>query len=304
MKIQEALIAFVFAAMIVAALLLGQKQNKNFFPLREWTGKNEFIPAFSGNIWVEPETGIELIWVQGGCFEMGCINDNRQCNPNEFPMHEVCLDGFWIGRYPVTQKQWMQISKENPSFFQKKADHPVENVSWHEVRQYIANLNLLKGQNVFRLPTEAEWEYACREKGSSFIYSGSMDPEEVAWHRGNSGSSTQPVGLRMPNKLGLFDMSGNVFEWVQDVYDAEAYRKHKLRNPLVDTGLGPAYDHYLTIIEPYMGAGSARVTRGGSWRHPVSVARCSSRYPMASQSRKNYLGFRIAADLPIPQNSE
>ena len=302
MKIQETLIAFVFGILIISALLVGQKQSQKYFPVREWAGKDTFVSDFSGEIWVEPETGMELIWVQGGCFKMGCIDKTGQCSPDEYPVHEVCLDGFWIGRYPVTQKQWMRIFKENPSFFRTKEDNPVEKVSWHDVGQYIATLNNLNGRKVFRLPTEAEWEYACRDKGGAMIYSGSMDPEEVAWHRGNSGSSTRPVGLRMPNKLGLFDMSGNVFEWVKDVYHEAAYKKHNLHNPLVDTGLGPAYDHYLPLIEIYMGSDSVRVIRGGSWRHPFLQTRCSGRYPMAAQSRHDYLGFRIAADLPAPQN--
>jgi formylglycine-generating enzyme required for sulfatase activity len=304
MRIQEILIAVIFGAMILAAMVAGQKTNERFFPLREWTGKNEFVPDFSGPIWVEPETGMEFVWVKGGCFEMGCIDEAWQCNPNEYPVHKVCLDGFWIGRYPVTQKQWMRIFKENPSFFHQNADHPVENVSWHDTRKYIAGLNLREGKDVFRLPTEAEWEYACRGNGSMMNYSGSMDPEKVAWHRGNSGGSTRPVGSRMPNKLGLTDMSGNVFEWVRDVYDEEAYRRHTLHNPIADTGLGPAYDRYLPIIEPYIGGDSFRVIRGGSWRHPQTASRCSNRYSMAGSGRQNYLGFRIAADLPGPQNNE
>jgi formylglycine-generating enzyme required for sulfatase activity len=296
MKIQEILIATIFGAMIIAAMLVGQKSNERFFPFREWTGKDGLMPEFSGTIWVEPETGMEFVWVQAGCFEMGCIDWVRQCNPNEYPVHKVCLDGFWIGRYPVTQKQWLRIFEKNPSFFQRNTDHPVENVSWYDAGKYIDELNVLEGREVFRLLTEAEWEYACRSNEGPMNYSGSMDPEEVAWHRGNSGNSTRPVGSRMPNKLGLFDMSGNVFEWVRDVYDDDAYIRHNLHNPVADTGLGSAYDRYLPIIEPYMGGDSLRVVRGGSWRHSSTAARCSSRYSVVASTRQNYLGFRIAAD--------
>ena len=304
MKIQETLIAIIFGAMILVAMLAGQKSNEKYFPLREWAGKDKFVPDLSGPVWVDPETGMEFVRVNGGSFEMGCIDDTWQCNPNEYPVRKVYLDGFWIGRYPVTQKQWLRIFEENPSFFQRNHDHPVEKVSWHEAREYIAELNIRKGREVFRLPTEAEWEYACRGNGSVMNYSGSMDPEEVAWYRGNSGGSTRPVGSRMPNKLGLFDMSGNVFEWVQDVYDEEAYKRHNPYNPLIDTGMGPAYDHYISIIEPYIGGDSFRVIRGGSWRHLSMVARCSNRYSMAAGSRQNYLGFRIAADWLGPQSNE
>jgi formylglycine-generating enzyme required for sulfatase activity len=304
MKIQETLIALVFGAMIVAAMLAGQKPDERYFLLREWAGKGKFEPDLSGPVRVEPETGMEFIRIDGGCFQMGCMDDTWQCNPNEYPVHKVCLDEFWIGRYPVTQKQWKRIFEENPSYFQRNDDHPVERVSWHDARKYIDELNARKGGQPFRLPTETEWEYACREKGGFMIYSGSMDPEEVAWHRGNSGSSTRPVGSRMPNKLGLFDMSGNVFEWMRDVYDEEAYGRHNLHNPLVDTGLGPAHDRYLSIVEPYIGGDKFRVIRGGSWRHSSMAARCSGRYFMAAGSRQNYLGFRIAADLSVPINNE
>jgi formylglycine-generating enzyme required for sulfatase activity len=304
MKIQETLIAIIFASMILAAMLAGQKSNKTYFPLREWDRKEELVPEFLGAVWVEPETGMEFVWVQEGCFEMGCINWTRQCNPNEYPVHEVCLEGFWISRYPVTQKKWMRIFEENPSFFKNNDSHPVEKVSWHNARKYITEMNLREGKEVFRLPTEAEWEYACRGNKDSMNYSGSMDPEEVAWHRGNSGGSTRPVGSRMPNNLGLFDMSGNVFEWVQDIYDEKGYDRHSLHNPIVDTGLGPSYDRYLPLIEPYIGGDSLRVIRGGSWRHPPTAARCSSRYSMAAGNKQNYLGFRIVADLPNPPNHE
>jgi formylglycine-generating enzyme required for sulfatase activity len=304
MRIQEAFIVLIFGAMILAAMLVGQKPDERYFPLREWAGKDEFVPDSSGPIWIEPETGMEFVWVKGGCFEMGCIAEAWQCNPNEYPVHKVCLDGFWIGKYPVTQKQWLRLLEENPSFFRQNADHPVENLSWHDARKYIDRLNMSKGKDVFRLPTEAQWEYTCRDNGSMINYSGSMDPEAVAWHRGNSGNSTRPVGLRMPNKLGLFDMSGNVFEWVRDVYGEGAYGRHNLHNPIVETGMGPAHDRYLSIIEPYIGGDKFRVIRGGSWRHPSTAARCSNRYFMAAGSRQNYLGFRIAADLPAPTNIE
>jgi formylglycine-generating enzyme required for sulfatase activity len=305
MKIQETIIAIIFGAMILVAMLAGQKSNEKFFPLREWDRKDEFVPDTLGAIRVEPKTGMEFVWVQAGCFEMGCINGTRQqCNPNEYPVHKVCLEGFWIGRHTVTQKQWLRIFDENPSFFKNNADHPVEKVSWHDARKYITEMNLREGKDVFRLPTEAEWEYACRDNKYPMNYSGSMNPEEVAWHRGNSGGSTRPVGSRMPNKLGLFDMSGNVFEWVQDVYEEKAYERHNVHNPMVDTGLGPSYDRYLPLIEPYIGSDSLRVIRGGSWRHAPTAARCSSRYSMAAGSRQNYLGFRVVANLPDPPNSE
>jgi formylglycine-generating enzyme required for sulfatase activity len=304
MRIQETLIAFIFGIMILAALLTGHRSKERYFPLQEWVGKDELYLDSPGNIWIQSETGMEFVWIKGGCFNMGCIDDTRQCNPNEYPVHEVCLDSFWIGRYPVTQNHWLQIFETNPSYFQENAAHPVENISWHDARKYINELNQREGREIFRLPTEAEWEYACRNIEKQTNFSGSMDPDEVAWHRGNSGGSTREVGARMPNEFGLFDMSGNVFEWVQDVYDEKAYLRHTLHNPIVDTGLGPAYDPYLSLMEPYIRGDSLRVIRGGSWQHPPKAARCSNRNFMAAGSRKNYIGFRIASDLPDSNDIE
>lgn len=298
MKIQETLVVIIFGGMMLLALLAGQKSDD--FAFRQWAGKDEFVPDYFIETWVEPVTGIEFVWIKGGCFKMGCIDWIGQCKPNEYPVHKVCLDGFWLGKYPITQNQWLKIFEENPSYFQEKVQNPVENVSWHDARKYIARLNMVEGNAIFRLPTEAEWEYACRGNETLMNYAGSMDPEEVAWYRGNSGGSTRPVGMRKPNRIGLFDMSGNAFEWVQDVYDEQAYAHHDLYNPIVGTGLTPYHDKYLSIIEPYIGRDSYRVTRGGSWHHPPSAARCSSRYSMVASSKKSYVGFRVVVDLPAP----
>lgn len=294
----------IFGGMMIGAMLAGQKPTGNVFPVREWVGKDDYVAGDYGISHVEPRTGMEFVWVEGGCFKMGCIDGSFYCNPDEYPVHEVCLDGYWIGRYPVTQRQWVGIIEENPSYFRGNPDNPVENVSWHEARKYIAGLNASETREVFRLPTEAEWEYACRGIKKTMNFAGSMDPEEVAWHRGNSGGSTRPVGLRMPNELGLFDMSGNVYEWVRDVYDGLAYGRHNRHNPVADTGLGPSHDRYLAIIEPFIGSDSFRVIRGGSWQHLPMDARCSSRQSMIAGNRKSYAGFRIAADLPGPQNTK
>ncbi|MBF0497844.1 MAG: formylglycine-generating enzyme family protein, partial [Deltaproteobacteria bacterium] len=141
--------------------------------------------------------------------------------------HSACVDGFWIGKTEVTQGQWTQIMGSNPSKFKKGDDYPVETVSWNDVKEFISKLNERKrGNYYFQLPTEAEWEYACRSRGLGERYAGGNVVDNVGWYADNSGKSTHPVGQKQPNGLGIYDMSGNVFEWCQDIYSKDAYSQH------------------------------------------------------------------------------
>ena len=164
--------------------------------------------------------------VAGGVFRMGA--DEKQGSwaaADEKPLHEVALSDYYIGQYPVTQGLWREVTGRNPSNNKAGDDYPVENVSWKDCQEFIKKLNDRTGL-AFRLPREAEWEYAARGglKSKDFIYSGSDNADEVAWHEGNSslgfwkGRRTHPVGQKKPNELGLYDMSGNVLEWCQDWY--------------------------------------------------------------------------------------
>jgi formylglycine-generating enzyme required for sulfatase activity len=190
---------------------------------------------------------------------------------DEKPVHEVCVDDFYIGKYEVTQDQYQKITGSNPSSF-KGGNRPVEQVSWNDAQSYIRQLNSKSGKG-YRLPTEAEWEYAARSGGRNETYAGGSNADTVAWYRSNSGSQTHPVGQKQPNGLGLYDMSGNVWEWCFDWYGN--YPSSTQRNPQ-----GPS-------------SGSYRVIRGGSWINFARYARAANRGRYTPGDRSNYLGFRL-----------
>ena len=187
----------------------------------------------------------EMVEVRGGTFRMGTTSEQGS---DGIPVHSVTLSSYYIGKTEVTQALWKAVMGNNPSSF--KGDNlPVECVSWNDCQVFIRKLNDLTGQN-FRLPTEAEWEFACRGGNNSrgYKYSGSNYIDNVAWYDGNSGDKTHPVATKLPNELGIYDMSGNVEEWCSDWWGWEGYYSSGAQtNPK-----GP-YD------------GSYRVNRGGSW---------------------------------------
>ncbi len=228
-----------------------------------------------GSVWVEPETGMEFVYVPGGTFEMGDLFGDG--HSSEKPVHTVRLDPYYIGKYPVTQGQWKKVTGENPSLFKKGDDYPVEMISWDDAKAFIKKRGNMNGGK-FRLclPTEAQWEYAARSGGKRERYSGGDKVEDVAWYSENSGESTHPVGLKKPNGLGIYDMSGNVMEWCEDIYGEHAYKKHGSGNPI------------------YAGGGFRRVLRGGSWHNGPAYARCSHRYDYSPGYRNVYVGFRLA----------
>ena len=218
---------------------------------------------------------IAMVYVSGGTFTMGAtLEQGSDAWDDEKPAHSVTLSGYYIGKYEVTQKLWKAVMGSNPSNF--KGDNlPVERVSWNDVQEFLRKLNAMTGKN-YRLPTEAEWEFAARGGNSSrgYKYSGGNSIGNVAWFGGNSGSRTHAVGTKSPNELGIYDMSGNVYEWCQDWYGS--YSSSSQRNPQ-----GP-------------NSGSDRVSRGGGWLNFASYCRVSFRNYYTPGGRDSYLGFRLA----------
>ncbi len=220
----------------------------------------------------------DMVYVSGGTFMMGASASDSEAVNNDKPAHRVTLSGYYIGKYEVTQKQWVEIMGSNPSYF-KSDGRPVEQVSWDDVQEFISRLNAKTGKN-YRLPTEAEWEYAARGGNSSrgYIYSGSNSIDEVAWYSGNSGDKPHTVGTKLPNELGIYDMAGNVYEWCSDWYDSSYYNNSPSSNPK-----GPS-------------SGAHRVLRGGSWLDYTWDCRVSRRGSSSPDDRFNSYGFRLALD--------
>jgi formylglycine-generating enzyme required for sulfatase activity len=218
----------------------------------------------------------EFIRIEAGEFVMGCSLDDLQCDGNEKPQHRVGITRpFEIGKYEVTQAQWETIMGTNPSQF-KGRDRPVENVNeWQTAQEYIQKLNALNDGYRYRLPTEAEWEYAARAGSTAWSAS---DLEAMAWHGGNSGGSTRPVGEKQPNAWGLYDTQGNVWEWVQDWY-------------------GPAYYSESPALDPQgPSTGPLHVLRGGSWAVPPSNARVSYRGNLRFGGPSYSYGLRLVRE--------
>jgi formylglycine-generating enzyme required for sulfatase activity len=236
----------------------------------------------AGDSWTDPVTGMEFKWVPGGDFEMGpgpwagsvgFLGSNS--GTGELPVHTVHVDGFWVGTCEVTQGQWEKVMGDNPASFQLGDNYPVEMVTWQEAKKFVSRLNA-KSSVKFRLPREAEWEYAARSGGKpeKFAGGGDADLNRLAWHGGNSGGTTHEVGTKAPNGLGLFDMTGNVAEWVEDAWDFNGYSKHTRSNPLiaVDSGLG-------------------RVVRGGAW--DSSSDRCRNAGRSSVSLKGPMIGLRL-----------
>ena len=232
---------------------------------------------------------IEMVYVQGGIFIMGC--DTSKYSAYFDHSHQVTLSSFYIGKYPVTQGQWVTVMGSNPSHFKKGDSYPVESVTWDDTQIFIRRLNELTGKN-YRLPTESEWEYAARggNRSKGYAFSGSNNIDEVAWYNRNSdinnkGKSTQPVGKKLPNELGIYDMSGNVNEWCNDWL--HFYTRDAKVNPQ-----GPSSP------DPRIGS---RVLRGGNYFFPYYIY-LWFRYSSNTGFPRSTIGFRLAHSSDVETN--
>lgn len=221
-------------------------------------------------------TEMEFVLVKGGCFQMGHIfgdgyEDSR-------PLHKVCVGDFYIGKYEVTQGQWKAIMEKNPSVFKNCGnDCPLEAVSWDDAKEFIDLLNKKSGKK-YRLPFEAEWEYAARSGGRNEKWSGTSDENELtdyAWYAENSGGKTHPVGKKKPNGLGIYDMSGNVWEWMED-------KRHESYVTIPD------------IKDAKSGTWEYCVLRGGSWNDSSRGLRFAARNVSRAIETDLTIGFRLA----------
>ena len=221
-----------------------------------------------------PET--PLVLVKGGCFPMGDTFGDGGLD--EKPVHQVCVDDFYLGKYEVTQEEWLAVMGSNPSRFKEGGRYPVDSVSWNDAEEFVLRLRKFSGLN-WRLPTEAEWEFAARSGGKNQRFAGTdteSNLDDYAWHDGNSGMKTHPVGEKKPNGLGLYDMSGNVWEWVHDRYDRDYYRQSPADNPKGD---------------PF---GVNRIVKGGSAQAARGFLRLSYRDYLAPETRGACFGLRLA----------
>lgn len=260
---------------------------------------------------MENSTGSELILISGGTFQMGS-NKGRD---DEKPVHSVTVDSFYISKYPVTNKEYKIFNPDHCGKWEDP-DYPVETVSWYEAVEYCNwlsdrnglklcysgleedNIKMDRNKNGYRLPSEAEWEYACRAGTTTEYYWGDEMDGDYCWYKENSNKTVCSVGQKKPNAWGLYDMSGNVAEWCWDWYNKNYYSNSLSDNP---TGPTPVLRNsfwnilyfFLSLFIPYFKYGSFRVVRGGSWDIDHDWCRSACRFDYEPGDRENSLGFRL-----------
>jgi len=260
----------------------------------------------AGSVYSGPLSGMEFVTIPSGSFRMGSMPTEEGRDSDESPRHTVDISSFELMTTEVTQQMWGEVMGNNPSSFVSPS-RPVEKVSWDDVQLFIEELNSIDTEYIYRLPSESEWEYACRAGTTTPIYSGTMnilgerncpDLDDIAWYGGNSGvtdisngydsssweekqyshtrAGTHPVAAKLPNAWGLYDMLGNVWEWCEDTYQN-------------------SYEGAPTDGSAWVSSGaSSRVFRGGSWFNYARHCRSASRYGNSAGTRYVDLGFRLA----------
>jgi len=262
-------------------------------------------------LWAQPKTltsstGMEFVLVPAGEFDMGCSPGDKECGADEKPVHHVKITkAFYIGKFPVTQNQWKTLMGGNPSYYNESRagdtwkDRLVEQVSWNAIQEFLQKLNAADSGRKSRLRTEAEWEYAARA-GTPDAYQGGA-ADRVGWSWTNSGGETHPVGQLKANNWGIYDMLGNVWEWVQDGYDAQYYKGSPAEDP---AGPEPDDSSHRSLLHP-LGRGSithplakdtARTARGSSWYWNVKNMRVSARHSYKAEYADYAGGFRVVVE--------
>lgn len=270
MKKSIAMLTSLFAVLLVslsfAERLDGEKSNQE--EPRDANQPQEFTNSI----------GIRFRLIPAGSFMMGASPGDSEVGEGELPRHSVEITRpFHIGEHEVTQEIYEQVMGENPSEF-KGADRPVERISWNDAVAFCTRLSEMTGES-YRLPTEAEWEYACRAGTETRYYWGDAMDGDYAWHDENSGGETHPAGQKNPNEWGLYDMSGNVWEWCGDWFAENYYFQSPPQDPS-----GPE-------------SGTSRVVRGGSWYNYPKNLRSSSRFGFRPDRGNYYIGFRVVREV-------
>ena len=228
-----------------------------------------------------PADGFVMVDVPAGCFDMG--NAPGRGDANEHPVHRVCVQAFALGKFPVSQMEWISVMGRNPSANDACGGMcPVENISWNDARAFIQRLDA-RGDNKYRLPTEAEWEYAARAGGKTSVWSGTDDPTQLgayAWYIENAKFQTHLLGQKRPNDFGLYEMTGNVWQWTSDWYDAAYYANAPRQDPA-----GPR-------------SGQSHVLRGGYWGSPKAMLRVTRRIALPPDARGPGFGLRLVRISP------
>ncbi|MFC2101142.1 formylglycine-generating enzyme family protein [Bacteroidota bacterium] len=257
MHINKSICKLSFIIILIAIFLLSCKK-------RVWDNLNDANNDF--------DIIIEMVDVKGGSFYMGSSNGDA----DELPEHSVSVNDFFISKYEVTQKLYYLVMDSLPSYKAGCDNCPVERVSWNDVKTFLNRLYQITGL-YYRLPTEAEWEYAARGGNlrAGYEYSGSNNPGDVGWYYDNSNNETQQVGSKNANELGIFDMSGNVYEWCNDWYDPDYYDNSPSSNPT-----GPAN-------------GADKVIRGGGYTSTSYHLRSSFRFYSDPNDKWIDVGFRL-----------
>jgi len=262
-------------------------------------------PAFAGPNTFTNKLGMRFVLIPSGSFLMGSPNSEKARHWNEKSHKVVISKSFYLGETEVTQGQWGKLVGFNPSSFSKLGKHyPVDTISWNQCIEFIKVLNKWEKTDRYRLPTEAEWEYACRAGSASAFANGPIttnscnEPEpaliHMAWYCYNSGKTSpagdfkpHPVKTKEPNKWGLYDMHGNVQEWVLDSCRWRSFWRNKV---------GVVTDTYKdNIIDPVNKTGKHRIIRGGGWYQKSKYQRCAYRSYYKPEAKRNSLGFRIVA---------